>query len=377
MRRYLSDPLAVAGLAITAMLIVLALAAPLLANGRPFAMCSPDGVWSFPFLRYVFAPDTTETLIEKIFNFLLLYLIPAGVVFYLLRHRKRLRLWILALLAAGLAAPFFAVGERVDKTDYRRLADATGSRAWFAPIPYGPYELADRPYAAPSRTHIFGSDQVGRDVASRLLYGSRVSLAVGLGATVLAMAVGTAVGLWSGYFGGVADLAVMRLGEVVICFPTFLLLLILMSLFQDWDFRQSILIVIGVIGLTGWIGVCQLVRGETLRQRNLAYVQSCVAAGVPHRRILFVHLLPNIAAPILVAFTFSVAGAILAESTLSFLGFGVRPPTASWGGLLRQAYENPFEYWHLTLIPGLALFLAVCGFNFTGEGLRRMLDPKA
>lgn len=373
----MSDPLAAAGLAITALILLFALLAPLLANGRPFALRSPDGAWSFPFWRYLFAPDTSETLIERVFNFLLLYFGPAALVFALLRCRKRLRRAVAALLAAGLAVPFFMVAERVDKTDYRRLAAAPGASAWFAPIPYGPYELAAKPYEAPGREHIFGADQVGRDVAARLLYGSRVSLAVGLGATLLAMALGTAVGLWSGYFGGMADLAVMRLGEVVICFPTFLLLLILMALFQDWNFRQSILIVIGVIGLTGWIGVCQLVRGETLRQRNLAYVQSCVAAGVPHHRILFVHLLPNISAPILVAFTFSVAGAILAESTLSFLGFGVRPPTASWGGLLRQAYDNPFEYWHLTLIPGLALFLTVCGFNFTGEGLRRVFDPKS
>ena len=150
-----------------------------------------------------------------------------------------------------------------------------------------------------------------------------------------------------------------------------------MAIFRDYKFEQSILIVIGVIGLTGWIGVCQLVRGEVLRQRELPYIQSCIASGISTWRTLFRHLLPNVAAPVIITFTFSVAGAILAESTLSFLGFGVQPPTASWGGLLRQAYENPLDYWHLMVIPGAALFFAVCGFNFTGEGLRAVLDPKS
>ena len=253
----------------------------------------------------------------------------------------------------------------------------SGSRYCFAPIPYGPYELVTVPYAAPSSTHIFGGDQVGRDVASRMLYGGRVSLAVGIGATVIALGIGTVIGLVCGFFGGWVDMAVMRVVEIVICFPTFLLLLILMAIFRDYKFEQSILIVIGVIGLTGWIGVCQLVRGEVLRQRELPYIQSCIASGISTWRTLFRHLLPNVAAPVIITFTFSVAGAILAESTLSFLGFGVQPPTASWGGLLRQAYENPLDYWHLMVIPGAALFFAVCGFNFTGEGLRAVLDPKS
>ena len=194
---------------------------------------------------------------------------------------------------------------------------------------------------------------------------------------MIALGIGTVIGLVCGFFGGWVDMAVMRVVEIVICFPTFLLLLILMAIFRDYKFEQSILIVIGVIGLTGWIGVCQLVRGEVLRQRELPYIQSCIASGISTWRTLFRHLLPNVAAPVIITFTFSVAGAILAESTLSFLGFGVQPPTASWGGLLRQAYENPLDYWHLMVIPGAALFFAVCGFNFTGEGLRAVLDPKS
>ena len=217
---------------------------------------------------------------------------------------------------------------------------------------------------------------MGRDVASRLIAGSRVSLAVGLGATFLALFIGTAVGLAAGFFRGWFDLIVMRIVEIVMCFPTFLLLLILMSILGDRKFEQSILIVIGVIGLTGWIGAAFLVRGETLRQRALPYIESGIVSGLPVRRILFVHLLPNISGPLLISFTFGVAGAILAESGLSFLGFGVRPPTASWGGLLRQAFDDPLSYWHLTLFPGVALFWAVLSFNFSGEGLRKVFSPK-
>ena len=180
----------------------------------------------------------------------------------------------------------------------------------------------------------------------------------------------------AGYKGGKTDLLVMRLVEIVICFPTFLLLLILMSILLDYGSRQSILLVIAVIGLTGWTGLCRLVRGETLRVRQNAYIQSCEAMGTPLWRILLFHLLPNVSGPIFVSFTFEVAGAILAESSLSFLGFGVQDPTASWGELLRQAFPDPLTYWHLMFAPGLAIFLAVCSFNLAGEGLRKALDGK-
>jgi peptide/nickel transport system permease protein len=150
-----------------------------------------------------------------------------------------------------------------------------------------------------------------------------------------------------------------------------------MSMLKDKGFGQSILLVITVLGLTGWIGLCRLVRGEVLKQRVMPYIISCEATGIPVSRIMFRHLLPNVSGPILISFTFGVAGAIIAESGLSFLGFGVQAPTASWGALLRQAFEDPLEYWHLTLCPGAALFITVCAFNFTGEGLRKIFDPKA
>ena len=369
-RRFRSDPPAVAGLCGIALLLLLALAAPLIANGRPLLLRTDAG-WSAPFWRTIFAPDSPEYLIEQVFNYLLLLalawlplrLIPA-------RRWRRTARWIAAAL---LLLPFCLVSPRMDKTDYRVLPH---NFALFAPIPYGPFEPAGPICAPPDRTHWLGTDDIGRDVASRLLYGTRVSLAVGLGATALALAIGTVVGLATGFFRGVFDLTVMRLVEIVMCFPTFLLLLILMAILKDRKCEQSILVVIAVIGLTGWIGTAFLVRGETLKQRVMPYIQSCEVAGIPAWRTMTCHLLPNIAAPILISFTFGVAGAILAESGLSFLGFGVQPPTASWGGLLRQAFDDPLTYWHLTLFPGIALFVALCSFNFTGEGLRKALSPK-
>ncbi|MBQ7208655.1 MAG: ABC transporter permease [Lentisphaeria bacterium] len=361
-RRFFSSPAAAAGAAGIALLLIPALYAPFLVNGRPFFLSGPEG-WSLPFLRYLFAPDTGERLVNQLFNYLAL-LLPLVL---LLRKRRRL----LAAAAVLLLLPFFLVPPRVDKTDYRQAADSA-ARAVFAPIPYGPLEIVAEPCEPPSWKHILGTDNVGRDAAARLVYGARASLAVGIISTLIALAIGTFVGLTAGYFRGWFDLCVMRLVEILLCFPTFLLLLILMSILGDHKFEQSMPVVILVIGFTGWIGLAFLVRGETLKQCGLPYIASCEVAGIPAGRIMFFHLLPNIMGPILITFTFGVAGAILAESSLSFLGFGVQPPAPSWGGLLRQAFDNPLDNWHLTFFPGLALFIAVLSFNFTGEGLRRL-----
>ncbi len=376
LRRFRSDPLAVTGAAGILLLLMLALAAPLIANSKPFYLQLPDGSVSFPFLRFLFAPESPEFLIEQIFNYILLAALGCGLLRLLPGISRKLRNWLFLGGAILLLIPFAAVPRKLDRADYRELVARTGARAVFAPIPYGPFETVAKAYQAPSAQHLCGADDIGRDVAVRMLYGARVSLAVGLGATLIVLLIGTLVGLITGYFRGWFDLVSMRLVEIIMCFPTFLLLLILMSILGDRKFEQSILIVIAVIGLTGWIGVTFLVRGETLKQSALPYIQSCRVAGVPVWRILLIHLLPNIAGPILISFTFGVAGAILAESGLSFLGFGVKPPTASWGGLLRQASDDPLSYWHLTLFPGLILFFTVCSFNFTGEGLRRALSPK-
>jgi peptide/nickel transport system permease protein len=337
-----------------------------------------EGRIFFPFLYFIFSPDSIESLVEKVFNYFLL-LIPLLCLIYMFLRKNKKMFRIAAITATILMlTPFFMFHNRVDKKDWRQDAQSlkSGGFALFTPVPFGPYELIGAPYEKPSSRHWLGTDQIGRDVLSRMVYGSRVSLAVGIFATLIELVIGTMIGLFTGYFRGKLDIVLMRLVEIIICFPTFLLLLILMAMMINWKFEQSILVVIGVIGFTSWIGLCQLVRGEVLKNRELPYVQSCEATGLPVWRIMLFHLLPNISGPILITFSFGVAGAILAESGLSFLGFGVQAPTASWGGLLRQAFDDPFAYWHLTLCPGIALFVAVCAFNFTGEGLRKVFDPR-
>jgi len=374
--RFRKDSLAMTGLGGVAVMFILALFVPLLANNRPFLIIA-GGEISFPFLRYLFAPDSSEILIEQVFNYILLFFIPAILIFLILKKYTKTRNILLIIFALALLLPFFLTQRRLDKTCWRDEVKKNHSFAVFAPIPYGPYESTAEHYAKPSAQHLFGADQTGRDVLVRMLYGARVSLAVGLFATLLALIIGTIIGMCVGYYRGRLDLFTMRVVEIIMCFPTFLLLLILMSMLKDKGFGQSILLVIMVLGLTGWIGLCRLVRGEVLKQRVLPYIVSCEATGVPVPRIMLRHLLPNVSGPILISFTFGVAGAIVAESGLSFLGFGVQAPTASWGALLRQAFDDPLGYWHLTLCPGAALFITVCAFNFTGEGLRKIFDPKA
>ena len=375
--RFRKDKLAKYGLLGMILIIAVAIFAPLLANGRPFIIYRSGSI-SSPMLRYLFAPDSSEIIVEQFFNYLLLFS-PIAALLIALSKRKIKYLKSAALLTAVLLLiPFALTKPRLDKTDWRKQTEnlKQGEFAIFAPVPYGPTENVASPYQPPSIQHYFGTDKIGRDVLSRMVYGSRVSLAVGIFATGITIIIGIIIGLISGYFGGKTDFFIMRIVEIVICFPTFLLLLILMSIMMDMKFHQSILIVIAVIGLTGWTGLTRLIRGETLKLRALPFVQACESLAIPTWRIMLFHLLPNLVGIIMISFTFGIAGAILAESSLSFLGFGVQDPTASWGELLRQSFENPKAYWHLTLFPGLALFIAVLSFNFAGEGLRKTLDPK-
>ena len=379
-RRFFSDWTVVTGFILIILMLAVAVFAPLLANRLPLLVIK-DGSVSFPFFPALFSTDSPEIFVEKTFNFFLLYLPLAalaalGMKFWNIRRKPVIYL----SLAVIVSLPFFLFSPPPDRISWKEKAKeirAAGGIVVFPPVACGPFETGGTPYEKPSWEHPAGVDHAGRDVMARMIYGARVSTAVGFLATLISLIIGTFMGLFTGYKGGKTDLIIMRFVEIVICFPTFLLLLILMSIMLDYGSRQSILLVILVIGFTGgWPGLCRLVRGETLKQRSLPYIAAAETLGVPVRRILFVHILPNVSGPIFVTFTFDVAGAILAESSLSFLGFGVQDPAASWGELLRQAFPDPLTYWHLTLWPGLAIFLAVCAFNFAGEGLRKAVSPK-
>lgn len=243
-----------------------------------------------------------------------------------------------------------------------------------APIiaPYGPDDLdLYNVLMPPSPAHWLGTDDLGRDVLSRLIYGTRVSLKVGFVAVGIAMVIGTMVGLISGYYSGLADNILMRFVDIMLCFPTFFLILAVIAFLE-----QSIWYIMIIIGLTGWMGVARLVRAEVLSIRERDYVMAARALGAGDGRIIFRHILPNAVSPVLVSATLGVAGAILTESSLSFLGIGVPPPTPSWGNILTAGKEYIEFAWWLTLYPGLAITVTVLSYYLVGEGIRDALDPR-
>jgi ABC-type dipeptide/oligopeptide/nickel transport system permease subunit len=225
----------------------------------------------------------------------------------------------------------------------------------------------------PSPQHWFGTDIQGRDVWARLVYGARVSLSVGIISQGIALSLGVILGLLAGYYGKWVDEVVMRLADVTLAFPTLLLLIALVAALQP-----SLTVVFATIGLVGWAGMARLVRGQVLVVRELEFVQAERALGARDIRILTRHILPSVVAPVVIAATLGVAGAIMAESSLSFLGLGVQPPTPSWGSMIadgRDLYQLRHAPW-TSVFPGLAIGAAVLGFNLLGDALRDALDPR-
>jgi peptide/nickel transport system permease protein len=241
--------------------------------------------------------------------------------------------------------------------------------------PLSPYDanrtnMAER-FQPPSLVHPMGTDDLGRDEATRVMLGGRLSLSVGLLAVALSVIVGTLVGAFAGYFGGVVDSLLMRLTEMFIAFPPLFILILLAALFGT-----SVWTIVLVIGLLRWMLVARLLRAAYLQLKQLEFVTAGRALGATTPQLMWRHILPNAVSPLIVAATLGVAGAILTESTLSFLGLGIQLPTATWGNMLRAAQTNMTTAPWLAFFPGLFIFLTILSINYLGDGLRDALDPR-
>jgi len=246
--------------------------------------------------------------------------------------------------------------------------------AVFAPLiaPSDPSAIdTDNILAAPSKAHILGTDPLGRDIFSRIVYGSRISLSIGFIAVGIAVLIGVIFGSIAGYYGGRIDSVMMRFVDIMLCFPTFFLILAVIAILEP-----SIFNIMAVIGATSWMGVARLMRAEILTLKERDYVAAAKVMGAGDAWIIARHLIPNAIGPVLVSATLGIGGAILTESALSFLGIGVQPPTPSWGNILMDGKSTLGVAWWLTIFPGIFILLTVLAYNLLGEGLRDILEPR-
>src|SRR5262245_12901112 len=268
------------------------------------------------------------------------------------------------LVAAGLAT----WPPELQNVDFKKL---DGSKAMFPPIPFRPTNInLLAPLEPPSASHWLGTDKIGRDVMAGMIHGSRISLSIGFVAVGIAVIIGVILGATAGYFGSWVDLVISRLFEVMLSIPTFFLLITIAALLPP-----SIYLTMLIIGATSWVGIARFTRNEFLRIRNLDYVTSAIALGVTDRKVMFRHILPNALAPVIVSVVLGIAGAILIESSLSFLGIGVPAELVTWGSILQEGSGATFAWW-LAVFPGFAIFITVLAYYLVGEGLREVLDPR-
>jgi peptide/nickel transport system permease protein len=362
-RHFLRDAFAHTSLWIIVLLFIIASFAPFLANSHAIIRVA-DGHVTFPVFLSM----------EPIEWRFLIYVPLAGVV-YLLRRRLAGH----AGLTAGIVAVVIVAVELAlafshpinDPTNNRD--DHLASFKLMPLIPYSPIESTPDQFVPPSWKHPMGTDLIGRDIAARVLHGARTSLSIGFVAQSIALLVGTTLGGLAGFYRGWLDIAVCRFIEILDCFPPLLLILVAISLFQS---QNNMFYIMAVIGMTSWTSLARLVRGEFLRLSSQPFSQAAKALGASDFRVIVRHLLPNALGPILVSSTFGVASAILLESSLSFLGFGMQAPTPSWGDILSDAHLYIDFAWWLAFFPGVAILVTIMSYNFVGEGLRDAVDPR-
>jgi peptide/nickel transport system permease protein len=358
------------------LLFLLAIFAPFLANDKPFII-KIDGQWRFPLLRDLNATD---------YSIFLAAIVALVQLLLVRRNRKRIdpsirsgvlwrQIFVSTLITIiGIVLLYVFIPRRLDATDYKSMiASGKASDAVFASVPYGygrtDLKVREQP---PSEQHWLGTDDVGSDVLCRLIHGSRISLSVGFVAVGISSIIGIIIGAILGYSGGKLDFLGMRLVEIMMAVPVFFLIITIVAFFP-----RSLFNIMLIIGLTTWTEDARFVRAEFLKLRRQDFVQAAISLGLPLRSILFRHMLPNAIAPVLVNATFGIAGAIFIEAALSFLGFGVAPPTPSWGQILSLGVSTTGRFlWWLTLFPGLAIFFTVLAYNLVGEALRDAIDPR-
>lgn len=356
------------GLFWIATVAALCVLAPLLANSHPLLMKSGDHI-SSPMLRHLTKPDAI----------LLVLAIVAGILlgFKPMRVSKRFRLFLMvAMVVVPLCLWLVHPPQAVVYEKYRQMQTA-GEIEWAirAPIPFSPTDrLRDMPDLehpiAPAAGHLMGTERNGADILSRMIHASRIAMSVGFISTGIALIIGVTIGGIMGYFSGAVDILGMRLVEIFSAIPTLFLLLAFVAFFP-----RNLYIMMAIIGLTSWVGYAIFVRAEFLKLRQQDFVQAGIACGLPLRSILFKHMLPNGVSPVLVSASFGIAGAILAEAMLSFLGLGL-VDKPSWGQLLSQAVAaGGGFYWWIALFPGTAIFFTVFAYNLIGEALRDAIDP--
>jgi peptide/nickel transport system permease protein len=391
-RQYRKNPISMIALWVMIFLFLIAIFAPAIASDKPFLFNDGSG-WISPWLHELVRPNMFDLneVVDYIFNIVLVIFFPWLLISQVVLRTKGQR-WGLEQRAKFSAGLFLIMLVSVALVvhcikppkggyrDYKAEILNGQARGYLAPIPFGHNEQdLDSCYKGvmyrkngTGPIHILGTDGLGRDVVARLMFGARISLIIGFVSTGIAVMIGIIVGALAGFYGGIVDIVLSRIIEIVIMIPRLFLILIIIAML-----RPNIFLIMIVIGITGWTGVARLIRGEFLKQREMDYTTSARALGVGKLRIMFRHIMPNAISPITVAAPFSIAAAIVVEAALSFLGFGVPPPTPSWGRLLQEGQTNMTAgLWWLLVFPGLFIFISVCAYNLIGAGLRDAIDPK-